>query len=149
MWKLRHILISTTDDPTGKTKKKRSDADAKKLALEIKSKLEKGADFAKLAKEYSDDPGSKELGGVIEGSADQYVPEFANAAKTLPFGKISDPVKTSFGYHIIKVESRKKQTADKAPEQVKQLKMQEVFQEVVVKELKLKSLLPAIKPASK
>lgn len=147
--KVRHILVSTTDDSTGKEKKTRTDADAKKRALEVKEKLESGGDFAKLAKEYSDDPGSKENGGMIEGSADQYVPEFADAAKTLPFGKISDLIKTSYGYHIIKVEDRKKQTADKAPDQVKQLKMQEIFQEVVVKDLKFKSLLPVIKPESK
>lgn len=147
--KVRHILVSTMGDPTGKDKKKRTEADAKKLATEVQQKLKNGGDFAKLAKQYSDDPGSKENGGIIEGSADQYVPEFANAAKTLPFGKISDLIKTSYGYHIIKVEDRKKQTADKAPEQVKQLKMQEIFQEVVVKDLKFKSLLPVIKPASK
>ena len=51
--KVQHILISTEN---------RSDAEAKKRAEEVKKKLDKGGDFSKLAKEYSDDPGSKEQG---------------------------------------------------------------------------------------
>lgn len=148
--KVRHILISFDEKPGKKGEKKRTDAEAKKLALEIKQRLEKGEDFAKLAKQYSDDPSSKDKGGVVEGAVDHYVPEFAKAAKTLPYGKISDLIKVQSynyqGYHILKVENRKTERADLAPEEVKQMKIQEIFQEVVVKELKFKSLLPSTKP---
>src|SRR5690606_29623647 len=97
--KVNHILVAFEPEE----KKKRSDAEAKKRAEEVKKKLESGEDFKKLAKQYSDDPGSKDTGGLVEGSADQFVPEFANIVRTLELNKISDPVKTEYGYHIVKV----------------------------------------------
>ncbi|SFX39959.1 foldase protein PrsA [Thermoactinomyces sp. DSM 45891] len=100
--KLNHILIGL-ELPEGK---KRTDEEAKKRALEVKQKLEKGGDFKALAKEYSDDPGSKENAGAYEGSPAQFVPEFKKAVETLPLNKISDPVKTDYGYHVIKVTER-------------------------------------------
>ncbi|OPX40566.1 MAG: hypothetical protein B1H13_06815 [Desulfobacteraceae bacterium 4484_190.3] len=71
-------------------------------------KLDKGADFTKLAAEYSDDPGSKDKGGNLGFFAKTWrVPAFSNAAFALKKGEISEPVKTRFGYHIIKVEDKK------------------------------------------
>ncbi|KWX85224.1 peptidylprolyl isomerase [Paenibacillus riograndensis] len=114
---LRHVLIGLTDAAG----KERTDADALKLAKEVKAKLDGGADFAATAKEYSDDTGSKENGGEIKDKAlGGYVEEFKQAAQTLPLNTISDPVKTTFGYHIIKVESRTETTFDKLTAEQKQ-----------------------------
>ncbi|MFC7443357.1 peptidylprolyl isomerase [Laceyella putida] len=142
--KVQHILVSVNDGQAGQQQgqkqPKRTDAEAKKRAEEVKQKLEDGGDFAKLAKEYSDDPGSKNSAGIIEGAADQFVPEFAKASKELPLNKISDPIKTSYGYHVLKVLDRKQEPLAKADEQVKQPKKQEIY-ESVVKEIGFKSLL--------
>ena len=91
--KARHILLKTEG---------KDEAAVLQQAQELVTKLRGGADFAALAKEYSDDPGSKENGGDLgffgRGSM---VPEFEKAAFTLQQNQISDPVKTQFGYHII------------------------------------------------
>jgi foldase protein PrsA len=77
-------------------------------ANEIKQKLADGADFAELAKEYSTDEGTKENGGELGFFAKgTMVTEFDDVAFTLPVNEISDPVKTDYGYHIIKVEEKK------------------------------------------
>ncbi|MCM3692518.1 peptidylprolyl isomerase [Neobacillus niacini] len=77
-------------------------------AKEIKQKLADGADFAELAKEYSTDEGSKENGGELgyfpRGTM---VTEFEDMAFSLPVNEISEPVKSDYGYHIIKVEEKK------------------------------------------
>lgn len=79
-----------------------------KLAEEIRSRLLKGEDFAKLAKEYSIDPGSKDAGGELGYfSRGQMVPEFDKAAFDTPVGELSPVIKSSFGFHIIKVEDKK------------------------------------------
>ncbi len=76
-----------------------------KTATEVKAKLDKGEDFAKLAKEYSTDTGSKDAGGELGWfGPDKMVPEFSKAAYALKKGEISAPVKTQYGYHIIKLE---------------------------------------------
>src|SRR6202171_4180871 len=97
----RHILVETEDE-------------AKAVAEELK----KGADFAELPKKKSKDPGASEGGDLGFFTKDQMVPEFSVVAFTLEPGKISDPVKSQFGWHIIKVEEKR---ARKAPdfEQVK------------------------------
>lgn len=97
---VRHILIGTTD---------KSKEEAKKKADVLVKQLRGGASFSKLAKEHSEDPGSKDNGGLY--TSDQLPlsstdPAFKNAALTLPINKISDPVESSFGYHIIRVEKR-------------------------------------------
>src|SRR4030088_3188065 len=92
----RHILVETEDE-------------AKAVAEELK----KGADFAELAKKKSKDPGASDGGDLGFFTKDQMVPEFSNVAFTLEPGKISDPVKSQFGWHIIKVEEKRTR---KAPE---------------------------------
>lgn len=98
----QHILISTM----GPKAKKQNDA--KKTAEELLDKINKGADFAALAEEYSDDPGSAKNGGDLgffKKSA--MVKEFSDAAYALKPGQVSGIVKTAYGYHIIKMnESR-------------------------------------------
>ena len=100
-----------------------------KTADDIEAQLKKGANFADLAKKYSIDPGSKVKGGELglsDGS--NYVPEFTAAIKTLKAGQYTTtPVKTQFGYHIIKLNSIKAGNASAIPpfEKVKdQLKQQ-------------------------
>jgi foldase protein PrsA len=77
-------------------------------AKDIKQKLADGGDFAELAKEYSTDEGTKENGGELGFFArGTMVTEFDDVAFALPVNEISDPVKTDYGYHIIKVEEKK------------------------------------------
>lgn len=78
------------------------------LAKEIKDKLDNGEDFEELAKEYSTDPGSAEEGGKLGViPVGQFVPEFEDAVYSLDIDVISDPVKSSHGYHIIKVTDKR------------------------------------------
>jgi foldase protein PrsA len=106
---VRHILIQTQErQPDGSFKEVRSDAEARKIADDLYDQLQKGADFAELAKQHSEDAGSKENGGLYEGaSVAGWVPEFRTAALEQPLNEIGEPVKTDFGYHIIRVEERK------------------------------------------
>ena len=101
--KVRHILISAPKGADSKT-----DAEAKAKAQSILDQLHKGADFATLAKQYSQDPGSKDSGGELGyvKHNHQMVPAFENAAMALKPGQISDLVHTDFGYHIIQAEAR-------------------------------------------
>ena len=102
---VRHILVTVKQ---GEGKQGLSDADAKARIAKIQAELKKGAKFEALAKKYSDDPGSKENGGLyVDADPSGWVPEFGAAARTQAVGKVGAPVKTTFGYHLIKVESRK------------------------------------------
>lgn len=129
-----HILIGTSDPATGK--ESRSKEDALKRAKEVQDKLKNGGDFVALAKEYSDDPGSKDKGGKYENvEISKWVPEFKNAAATLPLNQISDPVETQFGYHIIKVESRKTKTFDEVKDDLRSQLAEPQIYDFVEKEL--------------
>ncbi len=86
----RHILVPTEDE-----------------AKAILAQLKGGADFATLAKEKSKDPGAAEGGDLGYFTKDQMVPEFAEVAFKLDKGQLSDPVKTQFGWHVIKVEDKR------------------------------------------
>lgn len=77
-------------------------------ANEVKTKLNGGADFAQLAREYSNDTSNKDSGGDLGYFAqEQMVAEFDEAAFSLAIGEVSDPVQTDYGYHIIKVTDKK------------------------------------------
>jgi peptidyl-prolyl cis-trans isomerase C len=86
----RHILVEGEDE-------------AKAIFEQLKS----GADFATLAKEKSKDPGAAEGGDLGYFTKDQMVPEFADVAFKMYPGQLSNPVKTQFGWHVIKVEDRR------------------------------------------
>jgi peptidyl-prolyl cis-trans isomerase C len=86
----RHILVPTEEE-----------------AKAILAQLKGGADFAALAKEKSKDPGAAEGGDLGYFTKEQMVPEFAEVAFKLGKGQLSDPVKTQFGWHIIKVEDKR------------------------------------------
>src|SRR5947209_2686498 len=97
----RHILVESEDEDK-----------------QHEGEVKKGADFAELAKKESKDPGASDGGDLGFFTKDQMVPEFSTVAFALEPGKISDPVKTQFGWHVIKVEEKRTR---KAPdfEQVK------------------------------
>ncbi|WP_031335940.1 peptidylprolyl isomerase [Rhodopseudomonas sp. B29] len=102
----RHILVETEDE-----------------AKAIEAELKKGADFATLAKSKSKDPGASDGGDLGFFTKDQMVPEFSAVAFKLEPGQISDPVKTQFGWHIIKVEekrNRKPPSFDQVKPQIEQ-----------------------------
>lgn len=115
---VRHILIGLkTADGKDRTK-----ADALKIAKEVQAKLKKGEDFAKLAKEYSEDPGSKNDGGLYKDvEVTKWVAEFKKAAVELPLNTISDPVESEYGYHVMRVESRTTKTFEQLTADQKQI----------------------------
>jgi len=91
-----HILISSDE---------LSDEEALALANELTSKLNSGEGFVALAKEYSDDPGSAAAGGDLGWSTSGvFVPEFEEALFALNIGEVSLPVRTQFGYHLIRLD---------------------------------------------
>lgn len=114
---VRHILIApkaVTDAKVLANAKAKAAAEAKALAAaktladEVYAKVSAlGAtgDWAKLAKQYSDDPGSKDSGGKLTVQRGQTVPEFDKTAFSLKTGEIARPVKTQYGYHIIQALS--------------------------------------------
>ncbi|HYR59067.1 MAG TPA: peptidylprolyl isomerase [Chthoniobacteraceae bacterium] len=78
-----------------------------KAAQAIANRVKKGEDFGKLAKELSEDPSAKQNGGDLDFfDKEQMVPEFSDAAFAMKKGEISDPVRSQFGYHVIKVTDR-------------------------------------------
>jgi peptidyl-prolyl cis-trans isomerase D len=95
-----HILIAIAEPKDAK-----ADAAALAKAQEVLAELKAGKDFSVLAKKYSADPGSQAQGGDL-GWAEQsaYVGAFAEALFKLQPGQMSDPIKTQFGYHIIKLD---------------------------------------------
>jgi peptidyl-prolyl cis-trans isomerase C len=124
--KARHILVRFKDSrvPLREGQKELSDPEALAKAQELKKKLDGGADFAALAKTESDDTGTGAQGGDLgQFARGQMVPEFDTAAFAQPIGKVGDPVRSAFGYHIIKVEERKSKTLADMKEQIeKQLR---------------------------
>lgn len=102
---VRHILIKTpTAGPDGKVDPQGMEA-ARARAQDVLKQLKAGAKFEDLAKQYSEDPGSKDNGGLYENvERGRMVPEFDKAAFSLPKGQLSELVQTSFGFHILRVE---------------------------------------------
>ncbi|MDB6065120.1 MAG: Peptidylprolyl isomerase [Pedosphaera sp.] len=106
MVRASHILIMTGDKNGSPMSEDDKKAKRKKIEDILKKAKEPGADFGKLAKEYSEDPGSKDNGGEYKFPRGQMVPEFEAAAFSLQTNQISDVITTSFGYHIIKLSEK-------------------------------------------
>ena len=110
-----HILFETAG---------KNDADVKKQAEEVLKQAKSGADFAELAKKYSEDKGSKTNGGDLDYfGRGRMVPEFEKVAFEMAPGQISDLVKSQFGYHIIKVVDKRPavtRTLDEVRPQIQQ-----------------------------
>ncbi len=132
--KARHILIKVDAKADDKKWK-----EAEKKAKNIKKRIEKGEDFAKLAKEFSDDPGTKNKGGDLGFfTKGRMVPEFEAAAFALKPGQTSDPVKTVYGYHIIQTlekKSAKQKEFKDVKAQIRQMIQREKERELMEKML--------------
>jgi len=107
----RHILIRAA---AGDEKASKAAEDKIKAVI---ARLKKGEDFAKVAAEVTEDPSGKANGGDLGFfTKEQMVPEFAEVAFKLEKGQISDPVKTQFGWHVIKVEDKRTKPVPKFEE---------------------------------
>lgn len=142
--KARHILIRFQGSkmPLADGKKELTDAEALARATDLRAKIVAGADFAAVAKESSDDTGSGANGGDLGAfGRGQMVPEFDKEAFLLPVGQMSQPVKSPFGYHLIKVESH----STKPFEEVKPVIVKRMPDEIAKKSLSdLKAKRPAV-----
>jgi len=117
----RHILIRYKGSPVPlrPNTKDLTEEEALAKAQDVRKKLEAGADFATVAKAESDDTGSGANGGDLGTfKHGQMVPAFEQAAFALPVGKLSDPVKTQFGYHLIKLEKKEAKTFEEAKPEI-------------------------------
>lgn len=130
---VRHILLLTRGK--NDTEKKQIHKKMEQILAEVK----KGADFIDLVKKYSEDPGSKNNGGLYENfTRGAMVKPFEDAAFTVPVGQVSNIVETVYGYHILKVIARNnfKLIEEYRPELEKQIRMKkrsEVFQAYMMK----------------
>lgn len=122
----RHILIPVGPRPrnpfaapNAPEEKVYSDEQAKQLATDLRKRLDNKEDFAKLAKEFSADPGSKDDGGELSPfRKGRMLPEFEKACYELKLGEISQPVRSQYGYHIIHVKNREAVAFDDVKEEV-------------------------------
>jgi parvulin-like peptidyl-prolyl isomerase len=103
MVRAAHVLIATHDPLKGEDLSEEDKAAKKKQAEDILKRAKAGEDFAKLAKEYSDDRGSKDKGGEYTFPRGRMTAAFESAAFALETNQVSDIVTTPFGYHVIKL----------------------------------------------
>ena len=152
--KASHILFMVDADAAPEVVKEKQEA-AQKAAARAKG----GEEFATLAKELSEEPGAKESGGDLGFfPKDRMVPEFANAAFAANLNDISEPVKTQFGWHVIKVTDKKAagtvpfdEVNNQITSYLKSTRQREAVQKVM-KDLKdsakIQTFLPAVEPAA-
>ena len=113
------------------------------------ARLKKGEDFAKIATELTEDPSGKANGGDLGYfTKDQMVPEFAEVAFKLEKGQLSEPVKTQFGWHVLKVEDKRNRPIpefDKVKDQVRSFVIRKAQADLVTKlrsEAKVEKMTP-------
>ena len=125
---VRHILIRPTT--------LRTDEEAMRLSGELHERILEGEDMARLAREFSDDPGSARNGGSLEWvSPGEMVGEFDQRMQSLPTGQLSDPFRTEFGWHILRVEQLRR--ADMSEEYRRMRARQALHQRRFAEELEL------------
>jgi len=159
MVRASHILVSTKDPDTNKDLADDQKTAKRKKAEDLLKRARAGEDFAKLAKENSDDPGSKDKGGEYQFARGQMVPEFEAAAFSLKTNEVSDIVTTQYGYHIIKlsekIPAKKVELAKVSPEIKDYLKQQQMqsrqqdlgaYLEKIKKDAEVKILDDSLKP---
>jgi parvulin-like peptidyl-prolyl isomerase len=155
MVRAAHILLLTTDPATRAELSDDQKAKKKQQLEDILKRARAGEDFAKLAKEYSEDPGSKDKGGEYTFPRGQMTPEFEAAAFSLNTNQISDIVTTPYGYHIIKLYEKipaKKIAFDKVAADIHDYLIQQQVQkqlpgllEKLAKEAKVEVLDPKLR----
>lgn len=129
--KVRHILIKANAES-----KEGAQEAARKKAEQLKVRLDGGEDFEKMARVESEDPGSKDQGGLIDYFARGVMAkEFEDYSFSGPVGVVSAPVQTSFGYHLIRVEDRKPKSQKTLPEAEAEIAKKLVAQDQSKKEL--------------
>ena len=101
-----HVLLGTHDPDTRQPLSDEKKTAKRKQAEDVLKRARAGEDFAKLAREYSDDPGSKDKGGEYIFPRGMMDPAFESAAFSLNTNQVSDIVTTQFGYHIIKLSEK-------------------------------------------
>jgi peptidyl-prolyl cis-trans isomerase D len=136
--KVSHILIKTPlPGPDGKVDEKGA-AEAQRRAEDLLKQLKAGAKFEDLAKKYSEDPGSAKEGGSLGWiGKGRTVPEFEKAAFSQPIGQVGDLVKSSYGFHIIRVDARQDahmKTLDEVKDQIEPILKQQKAQEIAQKQ---------------
>ena len=145
----RHILIRAAagDDKASK--------EAEDKIKAIIARLKKGEDFAKVASEMTEDPSGKATGGDLGYfTKEQMVPEFADVAFKLDKGQISEPVHTQFGWHVIKVEDKRKKPApsfDEVKPQIEQYVTRKAQADLVTKlraDAKIEKMYTVAPPAA-
>lgn len=128
----RHILIRVPDANDEKASKQ-----AEEKIKAIIERLNKGEDFATLANELTEDPSGKQNGGDLDYfTKEQMVPEFSNVAFQLEKGQISGPIKTQFGWHVLKVEDKRMRQPpefDKVKDQVRTIVMRKAQADFITK----------------
>lgn len=126
-----HVLLSTIDTAT-RRELPLSEKEAKRKKIEeLLKRARAGEDFAPLAKEFSEDPGSRDRGGEYVFARGQMMPEFEAAAFSLALNQVSDVITTAYGYHIIKLSERlpaKKLEFDRVAADLKEFLKQQAIQ---------------------
>jgi len=99
---VRHILVKPNEI--------RNEEDSRRFIESLRTRILNGEDFAKIARQYSEDPGSALKGGELGWSVPgQFVPEFEQAVNNAELNVITAPLRTQFGWHIIQVTERRQQ----------------------------------------
>jgi peptidyl-prolyl cis-trans isomerase C len=134
--KASHILIrfKGSNVPLKQGQKELTEEEALTKAQAIRKRLIAGEDFATVAKAESDDAGASANGGSLGAiTKGRMVPAFEQAAFTLKPGEVSEPVKTQFGYHIIKVEDHSTKTLEEVRPQIEQQMKPQITQKALEK----------------
>ena len=136
--KVSHILIKTPLPGPDEKVDEKGVAEAQRRAEDLLKQLKAGAKFEDLAKKYSEDPGSAKEGGSLGWiGRGRTVPEFEKVAFSLPKGQISDLVKSSYGFHIIRVDDRQEahmKTLDEVKAEIEPILKQQKAQQMAQKQ---------------